>query len=1409
MRFGNNDFVAMMWRFSTVILLACAPLSHAQFVISEFLAVNHSGLKDEDGDTEDWIEISNPSSSPANLQGWNLTDDPLLLQKWTIPARILEPGQFLIVFASGKDRAPSAGTLHANFRLSQTGDYLALIQPDGRTIAMEYRPAYPPQIADVSYGAAMSTQTNIILAADAIGRFWVPTDDRWSTNWIFPDFDDSGWETVQMGIGFALDGALANAIATPIGDMMHGINSSAYVRMPFVSTNLADLDRLLLNIRYDDGFVAYLNGVEVARRNAPAAAAGGVVASSASDWSIAGDRGFHGWYYGYYNQTADRDGAYDPWADFNNTDALWTWNGGAWVLGPANPPWDFIAADTWHPNGDNSGGNHWVIRRWISSVGGTAQCRLRFAKNDSGCGNGVTLRLLCNGEQRFVFTLNSGDSVGIDTNVVLTGVQPGDLIDFALDATGPNGARDDTCDGCSFQAEITQEPTPPLVWDSAATTVRNSDSVTRSEPIDLTRFLNLLVTGTNLLAIHGLNAQSNDPSFFLEPQLIAISEMPDANHGIYFIKPTPGTTNSPGNTALGPIITEVSHEQISPATDDDLVVTARCQPALSRVGVVTLNYRVMFGAELSVPMHDDGLRGDVLADDGFYTGIIPAHSGQPGQMLRYYLQASDTDGRATRSPSYLSPTKSPQYYGTVILNPTLTNSHLPVLHWFIEKPAAADSDATARCCLYYQGEFYDNIGVNQHGQSTRGFPKRSYDLDFHPGYHFRWSTNAPRVDDLNLLTTWGDKTYLRNQLAHDTYRDSGSPHHFAFPVRVQRNGAFYSVANLVENGDDNMLKRLGLNPRGAFYKMYNLADSVANAEKKTRKNEGTADLQALIAGMRQANLALRRAYLYDHLDLPEIINFLAAKMITADTDCCHKNYYLYRDTEGTGEWQFMPWDVDLSFGRVWTCSSPCYAYFDEIIYTNQSIFVGYGNAVLTPVFDTPATRQMFLRRLRTLMDRWLQPPGTPAANDFYQLKVQVLRDQIAPDAALDLIKWGTWGQRETITQAVDRIRNEFLPGRRLYMFHSMSATNRGEIPNSQPANALINFGPLEYRALTRNPDEEWLSLTNANAFAVDLSDWTLSGGVRFQFKPGTVIPAGSALIVSPKVAAFRARTASPKGQECRLAVGPYKGNLSSWGETLTLTDTAGRVVSELTYPGNPSPVQKYFRVVELMYHPPASFGSTNLDAEALEFIEFCNTGEDVLDLHGVRLVDGVQFDFSNGSITRLAPGERLLVVHDTNAFALRYGSTLPVAGQYAGTLANEGERLRLLDSYDDKIVDINYDPAWYRSTDGHGDALVLNDENRLPSDDGSIASNWCAALPTPGTPTWRRPAPNHLTIEFLGTACRLRYTGTPGRICQWFSSTNLTEWTTVLDHLIPASGVLDYTVTPLPAIPTYYRAQER
>ncbi|MDP4610173.1 MAG: lamin tail domain-containing protein, partial [Opitutales bacterium] len=121
-------------------------------IISEFLASNGEGLTDEDGENSDWIEIHNATTSSLNLSGYYLTDDPLLLTKWSFPSEILAAGEFLVVFASGNDRSVAGSELHTNFSLSSGGDYLALVKPDGTTILSEFQPTYPDQETDISYG---------------------------------------------------------------------------------------------------------------------------------------------------------------------------------------------------------------------------------------------------------------------------------------------------------------------------------------------------------------------------------------------------------------------------------------------------------------------------------------------------------------------------------------------------------------------------------------------------------------------------------------------------------------------------------------------------------------------------------------------------------------------------------------------------------------------------------------------------------------------------------------------------------------------------------------------------------------------------------------------------------------------------------------------------------------------------------------------------------------------------------------------------------------------------------------------------------------------------------------------------------------------------------------------------------
>jgi hypothetical protein len=126
-------------------------------VLNEFAASNDAILADEDGDHSDWIEIANPNTFDLEVGGYYLTDDPADPTRWQFPpTAVVEGSGFLIVFASGKDRA--GPEWHTNFRLSADEGYLALIAPDGFTIVGQFpvnhptEPSYPGQRRDISYG---------------------------------------------------------------------------------------------------------------------------------------------------------------------------------------------------------------------------------------------------------------------------------------------------------------------------------------------------------------------------------------------------------------------------------------------------------------------------------------------------------------------------------------------------------------------------------------------------------------------------------------------------------------------------------------------------------------------------------------------------------------------------------------------------------------------------------------------------------------------------------------------------------------------------------------------------------------------------------------------------------------------------------------------------------------------------------------------------------------------------------------------------------------------------------------------------------------------------------------------------------------------------------------------------------
>jgi hypothetical protein len=148
------------------LLLYPAPAT-GEVLISEFMANNNTGIRDEDGNRSDWIEIFNPELLAISLDGWFLTDESTNLTKWRFPAVVIQPNSYLLIWASSKDRRDPTKPLHTNFRLKQEGEYLGLVNASSNLVS-EFAPLFPDQQPDISYGRDR-------IDPNIVGYFTTPT----------------------------------------------------------------------------------------------------------------------------------------------------------------------------------------------------------------------------------------------------------------------------------------------------------------------------------------------------------------------------------------------------------------------------------------------------------------------------------------------------------------------------------------------------------------------------------------------------------------------------------------------------------------------------------------------------------------------------------------------------------------------------------------------------------------------------------------------------------------------------------------------------------------------------------------------------------------------------------------------------------------------------------------------------------------------------------------------------------------------------------------------------------------------------------------------------------------------------------------------------------------------------------
>ena len=184
-------------------------LSPAQVVINEICSKNSEVILDNDSGSPDWIELYNTGNETINLENWSISNDVNQPAKWRFPAIELPADSHLVVMASGKNRK------------------------------------------------VIVDHWETIIHAEEIWKYWIPYGNP-DPAWANLNFDDSDWLEGPGGFGRG-DGddntILPDSVAT------------VYIRKTFTIYDTAVIKFASLHIDYDDAFVAYINGVEVARIN--------------------------------------------------------------------------------------------------------------------------------------------------------------------------------------------------------------------------------------------------------------------------------------------------------------------------------------------------------------------------------------------------------------------------------------------------------------------------------------------------------------------------------------------------------------------------------------------------------------------------------------------------------------------------------------------------------------------------------------------------------------------------------------------------------------------------------------------------------------------------------------------------------------------------------------------------------------------------------------------------------------------------------------------------------------------------------------------------------------------------------------------------------------------------------------
>lgn len=893
---SGNAFAGGSW---TVTLDTSLPAPRPY--LSEIMADNKGGLRDADGDTPDWIEITNPGPTAVNLGGWYLSDDSAALTKWRFPSPVIVPaGDSLIVFASSKDRRLPAAALHTNFKLDPDGDSILLVKPDGLTVASSIL-NFPPQQENISYGTGRRLNAVPLVAAGAAAKVLVPPANV--SGWTAMTFDDSSWTSVTTGVGFDQGGAGPlgwwnfNSAAAPSQaadasghGLTGGVLNATYTADAGGHTGLPG-DRAM---NFTGNGVVNITGANSTAFDAITAANG--VAVSAWIFGAAAQPAQSFLFFAGSN--ADGSGirvldAHVPWAD-----SVIYWD----TAGCCDSGRQRISIGDPNPDHWRGRWNHYVLQKdgdrkeiWqngaLITSGTSTDAMMNFRSLYIGAQDalGTTgyqgriddfaiwdgplspsqIAALANRTATPGTARSLAPLIATDIGASMRNVNASALLRIPFTVTDPAALNvlelrmryDDGFVAWLNGTEIARRNAPAgavPAFNAAAASSRSSSQPFQAEIIDVSRYAALLTTGTNVLAIQGMNSSAADADFMLLPELVAGTAAP----GRYFTEATPGGLNGEGvagfvaDTRFSPTrgfydtpqtvtITCATPGAIVVTTTDGSIPTLTNGTQSPSPAVVNVTTTTTLRAAAYVPASD---LGPANVDTHTYL-FVNAVSGQTRPAAAPVTWPGGHPGDYTMDPRIITGAQPGYTVRDALLDlPTLSITAAPGDLWGpsgIYANSGSRGDAWERAAsaewLEPSGAdgFHIDFGLAIHGNISRdkGFtPKHSLKMFFRSRYgdtklRHPLFPGSP-VDEFDQLilragstdtfpcTEWGPvglgpggaayqrwarawASYLRDQWVRDSQLAMGQPSAHGRYCHVYLNSIYWGLYNVCEHPDED------------------------------------------------------------------------------------------------------------------------------------------------------------------------------------------------------------------------------------------------------------------------------------------------------------------------------------------------------------------------------------------------------------------------------------------------------------------------------------------------------------------------------------------------------------------------------------------------------------------------------